>query len=127
MDFREILKRAAAGEQLSVSPEPLSDEEREEMKRQRQLAMDAAMQAGPTMGTISKFGGIRNALGKLKEAPKPLKEFSYENPNFKDTVSGDDAVRQMTKMNMERQTPSLPSKEISAEELEQIMKLFGGK
>lgn len=127
MDFREILKRAAAGEQMSVSPEPLSDEEREEMKRQRQMAMDAAMQAGPMMGTVSKFSGIRGALGKLKEAPKPLKEFSYESPNFKDPVSADDAVKQMSKMSMERQAPSMPSKEISAEELEQIMKLFGGK
>lgn len=145
MDFKEILKRAAAGEQLVPSQDPLSEEEKIERLKQREMAMEAGMQAGPMMGTVKNFGGIMRMVQGGKQPPKPLhtdspmftkeavkptgklKEFAHENPSFKDSVSPDDAVRQMTKMSMERKTPSLPSKEMSKEQLDEIMRLFGGK
>lgn len=127
MDFSDILRRAAAGEQLSVSPQPLTDEEREEMKRQREMAMNAAMQAGPMMGTIGKFGGIRGVLQGGKGQPSgALKEASYEAPNLGKLEQADEVLRE-TMRRSAQQPKEIPSKEMSAEEFEQIMKLFGGK
>ena len=126
MDLKEVLKKALAGEQLIPGDNQLTDEEKLERLKQREMAMQAGMQAGPMMGTIGKFGGIRNALGKLNEQPKPLKEFSYEAPEMMKHLQADDAVRETIKRSMNA-PKELPPREMTAEEFEQIMKLFGGK
>lgn len=129
MDFSELLRLAAEGKQIVPSESPLSDEEREERLRQRQFALDSAMQAGPTMGTVKNFGGVMKLIDGGKGKPLPtgrLKEAEFISPDL-DKLQQSDQVLKETIQRSINKPDSIPSKKMSAEEFENIMKLFGGK